>query len=153
VYIAVVLLQTLVLPLVSSIIHLVVAPGSDVLLVLGIWWGFWGVGTRLLLAGISQLSNPGRTSKGILGVDDKNAEQVVHELGFANLSFGLVGTATALIPEWGLLGAVPGAIYLGLAGFRHVAKRGKNTEETVATWTDLLVFVMVGLGIAGLLLR
>ena len=88
------------------------------------------MGTRLLLAGISQLTNPGRTSQGILGIDDKNAEQVVHELGFANLSFGLVATATSLIPEWGLLGAVPGAIYLGLAGVRHVGKRGKNTEET-----------------------
>ena len=151
-YIVFVLLQTLVLPLVSSVIHLIVAPGSSILIVLGIWWGFWGVGTRLLVAGISQLTNPGRTSQGILGIDDKNAEQVVHELGFANLSFGLVATAVSLIPEWGLLGAVPGAIYLGLAGVRHVGKRGKNTEENVATWTDLLVFVMVGIGVVGLLI-
>jgi hypothetical protein len=151
-YIVLVLLQTLVLPLVSSIIHLVVAPGSDVLLVLGIWWGFWGVGTRLLVAGISQLTNPSRTSKGILGIDDENAEQIVHELGFANLSFGLVATATSLIPTQGLLGAVPGAIYLGLAGIRHLPKRGKGVEEQVATWTDLLVFVMVALGVVGMLL-
>lgn len=152
-YVVVVLLQTLVLPLVSSVIHLIVAPGSSILVVIGIWWGFWGVGTRLLLAGISQLTNPGRTSQGILGIDDKNAEQVVHELGFANLSFGLVATATSLIPAWGLLGALPGAIYLGLAGIRHVGKRGKNSEENVATWTDLLVFVMVALGVVGLLIR
>ncbi|NMO49658.1 hypothetical protein HH310_00365 [Actinoplanes sp. TBRC 11911] len=32
---------------------------------------------------------------------------------------------------------------------RHVAKRGKNRDETVATWTDLLVFVMVALGAIG----
>lgn len=152
-YVVVVLLQTLVLPLISSVVHLIVAPGSSILIVLGTWWGFWGVGTRLLLAGLSQLTNPARTSKGILGIDDANAEQVVHELGFANLSFGVVAVATSLIPEWGLLGAVPGAIYLGLAGVRHVGKRGKNAEEQVATWTDLLVFVLVGLGVVGLLIR
>ena len=40
-YIVFALLQTLVLPLVSSVIHLIVAPGSSILIVLGIRWGFW----------------------------------------------------------------------------------------------------------------
>ncbi|GAA1964155.1 hypothetical protein [Agromyces allii] len=104
------------------------------------------------MAGISQLANPGRTSRGILGIDDPSAELVVHELGFANLSLGVVALFAAFVPGWGLLGAVPGALYLGLAGVRHIAKRGKNAEETVATWTDLLVFVGVALGVVGLLL-
>jgi hypothetical protein len=150
VYILLVLLQTLVLPLVSSIIHLVVAGGNP-LVILGIWWAFWGVGTRLLVAGISQLANPARTTKGILGIEDKSAELVVHELAYANLSMGAVAMIAAFVPGWGLLGAVPGALYLGLAGFRHVVNKGKNREELVATWTDILVFVMVVLGVVGLL--
>lgn len=51
------------------------------LVVFGIWWAFWGVGIRLLVAGISQLVNPGRTAQGILGGKDAGAELVVHELG------------------------------------------------------------------------
>lgn len=73
-----------------------------------------GVGTRLGVAAVSRLANPGRTARGILG-----------------------GTA--------------GALYLGLAGLRHVAKRGKNAGETVATWTDLLVFGAVTTGIVAAL--
>lgn len=150
-YILLVLLQTLVLPLVSGIIHLAVVGGNP-LVVLGLWWAFWGVGTRLTVVGISQLTNPARTTKGILGIEDHAAELVVHELAFANLSMGLVGLVAPFVPGWGILGAVPGAIYLGMAGFRHIAKQGKNTEETVATWTDLLVFVMVALGVIGALI-
>lgn len=148
-YIALVLLQTLVLPVVSGSIQLLVAGGNP-FVVFGMWWAFWGVGTRLLVAGISQLVNPARTTKGILGIEDEGAEQVVHELGFANLSFGLAATALSLVPLWGILSALPGAVYLGLAGFRHVAKRGKGVEENVATWTDLLVFVAVVVGAVAL---
>jgi len=151
-YILLVLLQTLVLPLVSTTIHLAVA-GGDPLIVAGMWWAFWGVGTRLTVAGISQLVNPARTAKGILGIDDGGAEQVVHELGYANLCMGVIALFAPFVPGWGILGAVSGAIYLGLAGFRHVTKRGKNLDENVATWTDLLVFVAVILGLIGTLLR
>ncbi|BDI23951.1 hypothetical protein [Herbiconiux sp. L3-i23] len=77
----------------------------------------------------------------------------MHELGFANLSFGAVALVAAFLPGWGLIGAAPGALYLGLAGIRHIAKRGKRAEETVATWTDLTVFVGVALGIAALITR
>ncbi|WP_419817345.1 hypothetical protein [Glaciibacter flavus] len=147
-YIALVLAQTLVLPLLFAVGQLVLFSGEP-LIVVGVWWAFWGVGTRLTVAGISQLVNPGRTSRGILGIDDAGAEQVVHELGFANLSMGVVALFAAFVPGWGILGALPGALYLGLAGVRHIAKRGKKTEETVATWTDLLVFVVVVVAIVG----
>lgn len=147
-YAALVLLQTLVLPLVSGSIQLAVTGGNP-LLVYGIWWAFWGVGTRLVVAGISQLANPGRTAQGILGIESKDAEQVVHELGFANLCLGAVALAVPLLPVWGVTLGAAGGLYLGLAGFRHVAKRGKDRDELVATWTDLLVFVAVLLGVVG----
>ncbi|WP_167102235.1 hypothetical protein [Mycobacterium sp. DL592] len=56
-------------------------------------------------------------------------------------------------PGWGLLGTAPGAVYLGLAGLRHVAKRGKGTDELVATWTDLLVCAVVAAGVIRFVLR
>ncbi|VAZ71755.1 hypothetical protein LAUMK4_00621 [Mycobacterium persicum] len=42
-------------------------------------------------------------------------------------------------------------MYLGLAGLRHIAKRAQNPDEIVATWTDLLVFVMVTMGAVGII--
>jgi hypothetical protein len=150
VYALLVLLQTLILPVLSGSLQLAVA-GGDPLVVFGVWFAFWGVGTRLLVAGISQLKNPGRTARGILGLDDPGAEQVVHELGFANLALGVAALAVPFAPAVAMAAAVPGALYLGLAGFRHVAKRGKGRDETVATWTDLLVFVAVAVGAVAML--
>ncbi|QLL05280.1 hypothetical protein [Mycobacterium vicinigordonae] len=144
-YIIVVLLQTLILPAVSGGIDLAISGGNPAI-VFGLCWAFWGVGTRLFVAGVSQLVNPTRTAQGILGVNDPGAELVVHELGYANLSMGLVAMFSAFAGRWWPLGASAGAVYLGLAGLRHVARRGKNRDENVATWTDLLVFLVVAAG-------
>ncbi|WP_181064498.1 hypothetical protein [Pseudoclavibacter sp. AY1F1] len=176
-YALLVILQTVVLPLVFGGVHLGVAGGNPAL-VFGIWFAFWGVGSRLIVAGISQLMNPRRTSQTILGAaQDESDErgpggaattptgavvltevdtatvQVVQELGLANLSLGAVALVSSLVPGWGLVGALPGAIYLGLAGIRHLVKRGKSTNELVATWTDLLVFVLVVGGVVAAALR
>jgi hypothetical protein len=144
VYILLVVLQTLVLPLASTVVHLSVAGGQP-LVVAAIWWSFWGVGTRLLVAGISQLANPSRTTREILGAENASAAQVVQELGYANLALGAIALVAPFLP-WGLLAAAPGALYLGLAGVRHVIKPGKKANELVATWTDLLVFAVVAAG-------
>lgn len=147
-YIALLLLQTVVLPVVTGSIQLAAAGGHP-LLVYGIWWVFWGVGTRLVVAGISQLVDPARTAQGILGIESTDAEQVVHELGFANLCLGVIALIAPLLPHWGVMLGAAGGLYLGLAGLRHVTKPGKGRDELVATWTDLVVFVAVALGIVG----
>ncbi|PPF78006.1 hypothetical protein [Pseudoclavibacter sp. Z016] len=187
-YALLVILQTVVLPLIFGGVHLGVAGGNPAI-VFGIWFAFWGVGIRLIVAGISQLTNPRRTTQTILGAAHDDAEdapdddddaavrdetgtgtgtgaatdtmmktgaataQVVQELGLANLSLGVVALVSSLVPGWGLIGALPGAIYLGLAGLRHLAKRGKSTNELVATWTDLLVFLLVVGGVVAAGLR
>lgn len=149
-YKTLVLLQTLVLPLASGSLQLA-AHGGDPLVVFGLWMALWGVGTRLVVAGISQLLNPARTAQGILGIESSDANQVVHELGYANLSLGAVPLAVPFLPDWGIAVALSGALYLGLGGLRHVAKRGKDSDELVATWTDLLVCVVVLLGAVALI--
>lgn len=190
-YALLVILQTVVLPLLFGGVHLGVAGGNPAI-VFGIWFAFWGVGMRLIVAGISQLTNPRRTTQTILGAAHDDAEdaaegdvergdvergdvergeasagaatdtmtktgaatvQLVRELGLANLSLGAVALVSSLVPGWGLIGALPGAIYLGLAGLRHLAKRGKSTNELVATWTDLLVFLLVVGGVVAAGLR
>lgn len=137
-YVMVVLLQTLILPLASGIVELV-GQGGDPVLVIGRWFLFWGVGTRLLLAGIVQVARPSFTARDILGAGESGALHVVQELGFANIAMGVVGVVGAFVTGWWAAAAIPGGIFLGQAGLRHVAKPGKGLEEQVATWTDLLV--------------
>jgi hypothetical protein len=140
VYIILVLAQTVVLPLVSGTIELLVG-GGDPVLVYGRWFLFWGVGTRLLVAGVSQIFRPGFTVQNILGEPNAGATQIAQELGFANLSIGVGAIVAAFVPGWAVPVAIIGGLFLGLAGFRHVAKKHPNVKEIVATWTDILLFL------------
>lgn len=134
--------QTIVLPLVSGIAELVLA-GGDPVLVLGKWWVFWGVGTRLLVAGIAQVSGKGPTAE-ILGAARPSAQEVqlTRELGTANIGMALAGLL-ALVPGWALPAGLAGGVFLLIAGVMHLRKQGKNAKETLATWTDLVVGVAV----------
>ena len=141
-YFILVIAQTIVLPVISGVIQLAVV-GGDPVLTFGTWWVFWGVGTRLLVAGIAQLSGRGPTSA-ILGVATPSIQetQLTRELGFANLCLGLAGLL-ALIPGWALPAGFAGGIYLLIAGVMHLPKKDKNPQETLATWTDLIVGIVV----------
>jgi hypothetical protein len=141
-YFILVILQTVALPIISGSIELAVA-GGDPILVFGKWWVFWGVGTRLLVAGIVQASGKGPTSA-ILGAAKPSVQetQLTRELGMANLCIGLAGLL-ALVPGWALPAGLAGGLYLLIAGIMHVPKRGKNAQEQLATWTDLVVGVAV----------
>lgn len=141
-YFIVVIAQTVVLPLLSGGIQLATV-GGDPVPVFGMWWVFWGIGTRLLLAGIVQASGKGTTAQ-ILGAAAPSVQetQLTRELGTANIAMGLTGLL-ALIPGWALPTGLAGALFLLFAGVMHVAKKDKNAKERVATWTDLLVGVVV----------
>lgn len=141
-YFVVVIAQTVVLPIVSGIWELAVA-GGDPILVFGKWWVFWGVGTRLLLAGLVQVSGRGATAE-ILGATAPTVQekQLTRELGTANIGMGLAGLL-ALVPQWALPAGVAGGTFLLLAGLMHLSKQGKNAKETLATWTDLVVGLAV----------
>ncbi|MCU1476569.1 MAG: hypothetical protein JWQ64_1262 [Subtercola sp.] len=141
-YFIVVIAQTVALPIISGISELS-SQGGDAVLVFGKWWVFWGVGTRLLAAGIAQVSGRGLTSQ-ILGAAAPTVQekQITRELGMANVGMGLAGLL-ALVPGWALPAGFAGGIFLLIAGIMHVAKKGKNPKEAVATWTDLVVGVAV----------
>ncbi|MGA1837519.1 SPW repeat protein [Herbiconiux sp. 11R-BC] len=137
-YIILVIAQTIVLPVVSGGVELAVA-GGDPALVFGKWWVFWGVGTRLLVAGAAQVSGRGPTAA-ILGssAPSVHEQQLIRELGTANIGMGLAGLL-ALVPGWALPAGVAGGVFLLVAGAMHLPKKGKNAQETLATWTDLIV--------------
>lgn len=81
-YYAVILLLMLVLPAVSIVAELLLTQGTAAWLpLIGKWVVFWGVGVRLLVAGIRQVIRPGLTA-GMLGVKDQSANVLVREVGF-----------------------------------------------------------------------
>lgn len=146
-YVILVITQTIVLPIVFGSIAVATSDGDPIVL-FGGWWIFWGVGTRLLLAGIAQASGRGPTAQ-ILGSDavSTTQQQVTRELGVANIGMGLAGLL-ALVPGWAAPAGLAGGVFLLVAGLLHIPKRNKNLKETVATWTDLVVGVVaVGLAV------
>ena len=141
-YFILVIGQAVILPIISGLIELLTV-GGDPVLVFGKWWVFWGVGTRLLVAGIAQASGKGPTAQ-ILGSTTPSVQEVqlTRELGTANIGMGLAGLL-ALVPGWALPAGLAGGVFLLIAGVMHVPKKGKNPQETVATWTDLVVGAVV----------
>ena len=141
-YFILVIAQTVAFPIISGIIELATV-GGDPVLVFGKWWVFWGVGTRLLVAGIVQVSGRGPTAA-ILGAAAPSIQerQLARELGMANVGMGLAGLL-ALVPGWALPAGFAGGVFLLIAGLMHVSKRNKNPREALATWTDLIVGVVI----------
>jgi len=135
-----------VLPLISVIAEFAVSGGSaDVLPLAGKWFLFWGVGVRLFIAGLSQTFRPEFTAENILGNKDTGATQVVKELGFANIGMGVLGLVAPWVAGWSVPAAIAPAIFLGLAGIVHVAKKHKNSKEWAATVTDLIVAIVLAI--------
>lgn len=93
-YFIVVIAQTVVLPLVSGSIQLATS-GGDAILVYGKWWVFWAVGTRLLLAGLVQVSGKGPTAE-ILGSEEASVQEVQ-----------LTGSSAPPISGWAWPDALP----------------------------------------------
>jgi hypothetical protein len=147
-YFILVIAQTVVLPIITAALKLTTS-GSDPVLVFGKWWVFWGVGTRLLVAGLAQVSGRGPTAA-ILGatIPTVQEKQLTRELGMANVGMRLAGLL-ALVPGWALPAGLAGGVFLLVAfllvaGIRHSPKQNKNAKEALATWTDLIVGAAVG---------
>jgi hypothetical protein len=113
------------------------------ILLIGKWFVFWAAGVRLFVAGIRQVLQPSFTAVEIFSIHEPKALAIVRELGFANLSLGLLGFCSLWHKEWVVPAAIVGGLYYGLAGLGHVARGRKNANEYVAMTTDLLAFVVL----------
>jgi len=110
---------------------------------IGKWYVFWAVGIRLFIAGLRQSTNPKFTAQQILGISSDEPLQIVQELGFANLSIGLLGILTILNSDWIVPAAIVGGLFYGLAGIRHIFKADRNFLESTAMVSDLIIFVLL----------
>jgi hypothetical protein len=106
----------------------------------GKWFAFWGVGLRLLIAGVNQALRPGFTAKGIFKIEAPGAETIVTELGYANIAFGLIGILSLPFPVPFLTATiVAGGLFLGLDGLLHIRSKDRNQNENIALLTDLVI--------------
>ena len=138
-YVPFVLATLVILPVASIGIDLMLHPGTALVLLVGRWFVFWAVGVRLFAAGIKQMAQPEFTARQIFKMKTDEALPVVRELGMGNLSGGLVGLASILMPGFVLPAALYGAVFYGLAGFGHIAQPDRSLNENVALWTDLFI--------------
>jgi hypothetical protein len=142
-YFASVILLLFVLPVVSISAETLLSHYAMSMVLVGKWFVFWGAGIRLLLAGVRQVVQPRFTAEEIFGVHDTGSFAIVREVGFANLSMGLLGVCTLFRFSWLVPAAVVGGLYYGLAGALHVFSHDKNAKECLAMISDGFIFVVL----------
>jgi len=143
-YIAFVSLLTCLLPAASVIVQLSVFKNTTgILPLVGEWFVFWAVGVRLLIAGLRQVVNPQFTAEKIFDIKSAEPLPVVRELGFANISTGILGVCSIFNSSWVMPAAIVGGLFYGLAGLGHVFKKERNLLENVAMYSDLFVFIIL----------
>jgi hypothetical protein len=76
-------------------------------------------------------------------VKEKAALTIVQELGFANLSIGLLGALTLLNPQWIEPAAIVGGLFYALAGIKHLTKGDRNATENIAMVSDLFIAIVL----------
>src|SRR5580704_16457999 len=91
----------------------------------GKWLVFWAVGIRLFIAGARQVAQPQFTAEEIFRIHDPASFAIVREVGFANLSMGLLGICSIYRLGWTIPAALAGGLFYGLAGLGHVFQESK----------------------------
>jgi len=143
-YLAAIVLLMGLLPVGSILVeHGAAHTNADLIILIGKWFVFWSVGIRLMLAGARQMFNPAFTAETIFEVREKAALTIVQELGFGNLSIGLIGALSLIFKDWVIPAAVAGGLFYGLAGIKHLVKGDRNAIENIAMISDLFIFVVL----------
>lgn len=84
------------------------------------WFVFWSVGIRGLTGGLMQILNPSYTAELLQVVT--NDPIVIQELGFCNLSFGILGILSLFRPSYRKPAALAYALFLAGAALLHLLR-------------------------------
>jgi hypothetical protein len=143
-YFAVVILLLLIIPVASVAIETTLSNhAASLIFLIGKWFVFWAAGIRLFIAGARQVIQPKFTAEEIFEIHDHASFAIVREVGFANLSMGLLAICSIFRSGWMVPAALVGGLYYGLAGLGHVFRKNKNAKEYVAMISDLFVFLVL----------
>ena len=144
-YFAVIALTMLVLPTCSILVEHGLRPDAPMLVLIGKWFTFWGVGLRLGLAGLRQVLKPEFTAKEIFKLSTEEALPIVRELGFANVATAVIALLSMAIPTFVLPAAISGCILFGAAGLMHAGAHNRSHNETAAMVSDLFIAAVLAL--------
>ncbi len=123
-------------PVASIVIELIAPGGLPFFALVGKWFVFWGVGVRLLTAGLRQTFTPYYTARSIFQIQDAKAGALVREIGFGNLSIGGIAILSLVFPGWVVAAAAAGLVFYALAGIGHILRPGRNQTENIAMLSD-----------------
>jgi hypothetical protein len=142
-YLSSVVLSMLVFPIMSIGIDYRYHADTTLINLIGKWFVFWGIGIRLLLAGLRQVANPMFTLEEVFHIKSTEGRLIVRELGFANICFGVTGILSIFIPGWIAAAGFIGGLYMGIAGVYHVIKKPAGANEMVAMVSDVFIFIVL----------
>lgn len=91
-------------------------------------------------------------ARDIFRIEDPAVLIVVQELGFANLTIGTLGVLSLFQAGWIPAAALAGGLFYALAGIRHLLKNARNSTETIAMVSDLLIAAVLAADLASRLL-
>ena len=151
-YLAIILSLMIAFPVVSILAE-ASSGTSDIAFLVGKWFVFWAVGIRLLTAGVRQVMTPSFTAVSIFRITDPSAEKLVTEIGFGNLTIGLIAALSLIFPDWLVPAGLTGALYLALACIKHVVNKDRSLKENVAMISDLGAAVIIAISLSAWLLR
>jgi hypothetical protein len=110
---------------------------------IGRWWVFWAVGVRLFFAGVKQTVKPRFTAEEIFKIHDVSVLPLVREIGFGNLSMGVLGIWSLFHRGWVVPAAIVGGLYYAFAAVGHAAQRSRNAKEMTAMISDVFAAVVL----------
>ena len=143
-YLLIVVLLMFVLPVCSIVADAIVFRSStNLLMLVGKWFVFWAAGVRQLTAGIRQIAWPRFTAEGIFGIKNNEPWPIVRELGFANVSIGVLGVSSIAVVGLTQAAAIVSGLFFGFAGVAHALRKERNLAENVATVSDLFLFAVL----------
>ena len=143
-YLLTVVLLMAVLPICSILVEALIFKGTaDLWMLLGKWFVFWAVGVRQLTAGVRQTAWPRLTAEGVFGIRSKEPWPIVRELGFANLSMGVLGVLSLFVSGLTRPSAIVSGLFFGIAGVAHLVRGKRNFTENVAMVSDLFLGVVL----------
>jgi hypothetical protein len=149
VYLVIIVLTMFLLPMVSVLVEHAAIPAEPIIILVGRWFVFWGVGVRLTLAGLRQLFQPAFTATEIFHMKSEEALPLVRELGVANIATGAVGLLSLAFASFILPISISAGIFYGGAGIRHLVERSRSRNENIAMASDLFLFVVLAIFVAG----
>lgn len=110
----------------------------------GKWFVFWAFGFRLFTTGIKQASDPASEAVKTFKLNGKNVYVIIRQLGFANISLGILGILSLINNQWRQIGAISGISFFGFAVLNDISQKVKERGDIITMiWDTITSLVML----------